>query len=569
MERWVEIRKGGDFTAIGQKFSIRPITARIIRNRGLISMEEVEYYLNGSMDRLHNPRLLKDMERMCDILEEKINTGKKIRVLGDYDIDGVCATYLLKTGLKRAGAHADAVIPHRIRDGYGMNEQLIREAFEDGVDTIITCDNGISAIDEIAYGRSLGMTILVTDHHEVPYEEINGIREYKKPECDAIVDPKQMDCEYPFKGLCGAGVAYKLICGLYRKMNREQLLEEEWIEMVAFATIGDVMELTDENRIIVRYGLEQMQNTSNMGLKALIDITGLSVARLSPYHIGYILGPCMNATGRLDTAQKALALLEAKSMKEAAGIAADLKAMNDSRKEMTQRYLNEAIRQIEEEALCSEKVLVLYLPECHESIAGIIAGRIRERYYRPVFVLTDGENNVKGSGRSIESYHMYEEMTKCKELFLQYGGHKMAAGLSLKKENLELFRQKINEVASLDEEDLYEKVPFDMILPFSELTLELVEEFSCLEPFGTGNARPVFAARDVILTEGKVLGKSNNVLKLKARQGSAVMEAIYFGEVMALLETIESREKLNILYYPDINEYGGRKTLQIVVKKYQ
>ena len=415
-------------------------------------------FFQGEADRSLDPGLLRDMDRMVDILVEKIREEKPVRIIGDYDIDGVNATYILQEGLSALGAEADTDIPDRIRDGYGLNRMLIDRAIRDGIDTIVTCDNGIAASEEIAYGKENGLTVIVTDHHEIPYIETNGEKEYLRPMADAVVDPHRADCEYPFKGLCGAAVAYKLVEALFNVMQRDPEDVDYLMENVAIATVGDVMDLTGENRIFVKQGLEMLKRTKNQGLKALIECTGIDVERLSAYHIGFVLGPCINASGRLDTAKRALELLNAKTRREAVVLAEDLKALNDSRKEMTEKGVEEAVQLIETTSLKEDKVLVVYLPDCHESIAGIIAGRIKERYYRPAFVLTRAEEGVKGSGRSIESYDMFAELCRCRALFTKFGGHKMAAGLSLAEENVERFRETINELADLSEDDLQMKV---------------------------------------------------------------------------------------------------------------
>ena len=470
MEKWFITMKKADFNRISEKYHISPIIARLIRNRDIVKDEEIDLYLNGTIADLYDGMLMKDMDRAVEILAEKIREEKPIRIIGDYDIDGVNATYILQEGLSALGAEADTDIPDRIKDGYGLNRMLVDRAIQDGIDTIITCDNGIAASEEIAYGKENGLTIIVTDHHEVPFIEAGGEREYLLPMADAVVDPHRADCEYPFKGLCGAAVAYKLVEALFNVMQRDPEDVDHLMENVAIATVGDVMDLTGENRIFVKQGLEMLKCTKNQGLKALIECTGIDVERLSAYHIGFVLGPCINASGRLDTAKRALELLNAKTRREAVVLAEDLKALNDSRKEMTEKGVEEAVQMIESTPLKHDKVLVVYLPDCHESIAGIIAGRIRERYYRPVFVLTRAEEGVKGSGRSIETYDMFAEMCRCRALFTKFGGHKMAAGLSLEEGNVERFRETINELADLTEEDLQMKVSIDMRLPFPYIT---------------------------------------------------------------------------------------------------
>lgn len=586
MERWVLLRKGADFETIGKKYQISPRLACLIRNRDVIGEEAVDRYLNGTISDLYDGMLMKDMDKAIDILKEKILEDKKIRVIGDYDIDGVNATYILLEGLERLGADVDSDIPDRISDGYGLNRHLVERAYEAGVDTLITCDNGIAAADEIAYGKEMGMTVIVTDHHEVPFDEQDGEKRYRIPPADAVMDPKQPDCLYPFKGLCGAAVAYKLMEALWESMGKDSADLDDLIENVAIATIGDVMDLDDENRIFVKEGLQMLRRTKNPGLKALIECTGIDKNSLNSYHIGFVLGPCINASGRLDTAKRALELLRAGTQKEADILAGDLKALNDSRKDMTEEAVKQAEEQVETTTISKDKVLVVYLPDCHESLAGIVAGRIRENYYKPVFVLTDAEEGVKGSGRSIDGYHMYEELNKCKELLTKFGGHRLAAGLSLPKENVGKFREMLNKNCTLTEEEMKEKVTIDMEMPFGCVTEGLVKELELLEPFGKGNTKPVFAARDVTLLGARILGKNRNVLKLQVQDVNGCrIEAMLFHhaddflgkleeqygktEVEALLKGRGRQIRISMTYYPDINEYMGKKTPQIVVTHYR
>ena len=566
--------KKADFNGIAEKYQISPIIARLMRNRDVIGDDAIDFYLNGTVEDLYDGLLMKDMDRAVDILKEKIEEGKKIRVIGDYDIDGVNATYILQQGLAGLGADVDTDIPDRIKDGYGLNQMLIDRALEDDVDTIVTCDNGIAAMSEIAYGKENGMTIVVTDHHEVPYLEENGEKKYLLPPADAVVDPHRADCEYPFKGLCGAAVAYKLVEVLYRVSGKSEQevehLQDNLMENVAIATIGDVMDLVGENRVFVKKGLELLKTTKNEGLHALMQCTGVDTANLNTYHIGFVLGPCINAGGRLDTAKRALELLNASNRREAVTLAADLKELNDSRKEMTEEGVEEAVRQIESSSWKDDQVLVVYLPKCHESIAGIIAGRIKERYYRPTFVLTRGETGVKGSGRSIEAYDMFAEMSRCRELFTKFGGHKLAAGLSLEEENVEVFRKRINELADLTEDDLQMKVSIDMRLPFPYINEELIHELKILEPFGKGNGKPLFAESKLRVIQPRIFGKNRNVLKcrLEDQQGNQ-MEAVYFGEVEDCLQQMEKKQIMSFTYYPSINEYMGRRTIQLTIVNYQ
>lgn len=586
MERWVLLRKGADFEAIGKKYQISPRLACLIRNRDVIGEEAVDRYLNGTISDLYDGMLMKDMDKAIDILKEKILEDKKIRVIGDYDIDGVNATYILLEGLERLGADVDSDIPDRISDGYGLNRHLVERAYEAGVDTLITCDNGIAAADEIAYGKEMGMTVIVTDHHEVPFDEHDGEKRYRIPPADAVMDPKQPDCLYPFKGLCGAAVAYKMMEALWESMGKDSADLDDLIENVAIATIGDVMDLEDENRIFVKEGLQMLRRTKNPGLKALIECTGIDKNSLNSYHIGFVLGPCINASGRLDTAKRALELLRAGTQKEADILAGDLKALNDSRKDMTEEAVKQAEEQVETTTISKDKVLVVYLPDCHESLVGIVAGRIRENYYKPVFVLTDAEEGVKGSGRSIDGYHMYEELNKCKELLTKFGGHRLAAGLSFPKENVGKFREMLNKNCTLTEEEMKEKVTIDMEMPFGCVTEGLVKELELLEPFGKGNTKPVFAARDVTLLGARILGKDRNVLKLQVQDVNGCrIEAMLFHhaddflgkleeqygktEVEALLKGRGRQIRISMTYYPDINEYMGKKTPQIVVTHYR
>lgn len=586
MENWVLLRKGADFQHISEKFHISPRVASLIRNRDVIGDDAIEKYLNGTIADLYDGMLMKDMDKAVAVLGEKIKENAKIRIIGDYDIDGIQSTYILLEGFRMLGADVDSDIPDRMKDGYGLNRNLIDRALEADVDTIITCDNGIAAAEEIAYAKSMGMTVVVTDHHEVPYTEIGGERRYILPEADAVVDPKQEDCTYPFKGLCGAAVAYKLVEALMEAMGKDAEDADYLMENVAIATIGDVMDLVDENRIFVKQGLDMLKRTENLGLKALMGCTGVNVDKLSPYHIGFVIGPCMNASGRLDTAKRALELLEAKKVAEADLLAGDLKALNDSRKDMTAQAVEEAFIQVENSELKDADVLVVYLPECHESLAGIVAGRIREKYYRPVFVLTKGAEGLKGSGRSIETWHMYEGLNRVKHLLSKFGGHKMAAGLSMPEENLELFRKEINEKSGITPEDLNEKIAIDMQLPFECVNEKFIGELAVLEPFGKGNARPVFAERQVQVESARILGKNKNVLKLQVKDLHGTrMDAMYFGDVNTFVEYV--REKFGDIacecllrghghgivmaftYYPDINEYQGVRTPQIVIQNYK
>lgn len=568
MEKWVVSAKKADFQQIANKFGIDPVVARLIRNREQITDEEIDTYLHGKITELHSWKLLKGMESLLDILAEKIKEQKKIRIIGDYDIDGVCSTYILLKGLKRAEAAVDVDIPDRMKDGYGISRELIDLAKEAGTDTIITCDNGISAIEQIAYAKELGMTVLVTDHHEVPYEEQEdgSIRTFL-PDADAIVNPKQEDCGYPFKGICGGMVAFKVICGLYEKLGIPFKEAEELIPFAAIATVGDVMDLVDENRILVKDGLRRLQNPENEGLKALIRVNNLENREITAYHIGFILGPCMNASGRLSTAKRALQLLLSQDVKEASVLAEDLKNLNDSRKDMTAKGVEQAVELVETTDLLYDRVLVIYLPDCHESLAGIIAGRIRERYTRPVFVLTRAEEGVKGSGRSIAAYHMFQEMVKCKELLTKFGGHPMAAGLSLPEENVEAFRRKLNENCVLTQEDMIEKIVIDVPMPMSYVTIPLIRQLSQLEPFGKGNTKPVFAQKKLRFTDCRVFGKNRNVVKMQGKdEFGFTAECIWFGDGDDFLEKLREKECWDVIYYPSVNVFRGRESIEMVIQ---
>ncbi len=588
MAQWFVSAKKADFNKIAEKYSIDPVLARIIRNRDIIEEEEIRKYLKGGRQDMYTPGLLKDMDKAVALLCDKIKEGVRIRVIGDYDADGICSSYILLRGIAACGGNVDTVIPHRIKDGYGLNDSLIEEAHNDGIDTIITCDNGIAAASQVSYARELGMRVIITDHHEIPYEEEDGRRIYILPEADAVVNPKQEACGYPYKNVCGGVVAYKVVQALFSSLHPKDEMEimEELLEIAAFATVCDVMELRDENRIIVKCGLQNMQHTRNQGLKALIEVCGLEGKTISAYHIGFVLGPCINATGRLDTAKRALSLFSSRSRSEAVKIAAELKDLNDSRKEMTLKGTGEAIECIEKTDWKKDKVLVVYLPECHESLAGIIAGRLREQYGRPVFVLTKGEDGVKGSGRSIEGYHMYEEMTACKEYFTKYGGHKMAAGLSMEEGNVESFRRKINEACRLTEEDFEEKVHIDAAMPFSYLTKERIGELGLLEPFGVGNSKPVFAQKNVHIINARIMGKNQNVGKYNVRdEEGGSYEMVYFGDldkfheflsaqagkenIVRMLEGGRGDIPISITYYPSINSYAGKESIQIVLQNYK
>ena len=586
MQQWLVISKKADFKAIGEKYHIDQVIARIIRNRDVVDDEDIRIFLQGDISNLHNPHLLKDGDKLVEILIQKIEDKKSIRIIGDYDIDGVMSTYILKVALERAGAEVTIQIPDRVHDGYGLNMNLIDKAYEDDVDTILTCDNGIAAISEIAYAKKLGMTVLVTDHHEIPFEDVDGMRKYKQSTADAIVNPHQMECAYPYKNLCGAAVAWKVVCLLYEKLDIPFSEAENLLENVAFATVGDIMSLTGENRILVKEGLKRIRKTTNIGMRALIAQCGLEREQIDAFHFGFVLGPCINASGRLDTAKRAIELFFQTDEAEAAKIANELVVLNAERKDMTQVGVDAAVRFYEENHCDKDKVLVIYLPEVHESIAGIIAGRIREKYYKPVFILTKAEDGAKGSGRSIEEYSMYEEMCKCQELFTKFGGHPMAAGLSLPIENIDVFRQKMNALATLTEEELIPKIRIDVPMPLDYVSMNLVRELSMLAPFGKDNAKPVFADKNISVRRIAIMGKNRNVLKLSLLTASgSLVTGIYFGDVEGFLEYLRAKFgvpeveaamngmsnsiQLSLVYYPKINSFRGVDEIQFEIQYYQ
>ena len=578
-KKWVVLAKGADFNRIAKDFSISPYLARIIRNRGAVTDEEIDMFLNGDVSNMHDPALLKDIDVAASVLCDAIEAQIPIRIVGDYDIDGVCATYILMKGIKAAGGIADARLPERMKDGYGINEKIIKDANADGIELIITCDNGISAADEVELALSLGMSFIVTDHHEVPFDEEEGRRVYRIPYADAVVDPKREDCTYPFSGICGAMVTYKLISYLYNScdlgetvMDKDRLLEE-FLSFAAFATVGDIMELKDENRIAVKRGLEILKRTGNVGMRALIEATGIDKDHLSAYHIGFILGPCINATGRLETADAALELFFEEDHETALAKANELVKINESRKNMTVAFTNKAIKIVNEDH-ADDKVIVVYIPECHESLAGIVAGRLREQFYRPSIVLTDDAGgNIKGSGRSIDSYPMYDELCAVKDLFTKFGGHRMAAGLSMPAGSAEELRRRLNENCTLKDEDLIEKMQIDIPLPVGYVDEAFVRELERLEPFGTGNPKPLFAQKDVTVKSVRLMGSTGNLLKLvvegKDPSGQPVLrDAVYFGDTRRAYEELKDRKTVSLLYQAGFNEYNGRRSVQLTVRDY-
>ena len=569
MEKWMVYNKKADFQKIGSEFGIDPVIARLIRNRDIQDMKEIRSYLYGTLAEIPSPWKMKDMERAVQILQKKITQKKKIRIIGDYDIDGVTATCILLKGLKRLNANVDTYIPDRVKDGYGMHEQLIDKALEDGIDTILTCDNGIAAAAEIEYAKKEGLTVIVTDHHDIPFRDTEDGRIWIIPKADAVVNPKQNDCLYPNKNICGAVVAWKLIWALYERLGIDSDEIWDFLELAALATVGDVMDLQGENRIIVKEGLKKLSSTSFEGLKALICVNNLEGAEITAYHVGFVIGPCINASGRLDTAARSLELLLADNMEDAMKLADDLYDLNQSRKAMTEQGKEQAIQSIEENNLGKDRVLVVYLPDCHESLAGIIAGRIREAYNKPVFVLTKGADGVKGSGRSIEAYSMYEELVKCSDLLTQFGGHPMAAGLSMEEKNVELFRRRLNDNCTLTEQDLIPKIMIDVPMPISYLSKKLTEQLKVLEPFGKGNSKPLFAQKNLRAVGIRVLGRNRNVAKMLLIDENGIkMDAVYFGEAQEFVDFVQAHDTISVTYYPEINVFQGRENLQVVIKNY-
>lgn len=569
MEKWMVYNKKADFQKIGSEFGIDPVIARLIRNRDIQDMKEIRSYLYGTLAEIPSPWKMKDMERAVQILQKKITQKKKIRIIGDYDIDGVTATCILLKGLKRLNANVDTYIPDRVKDGYGMHEQLIDKALEDGIDTILTCDNGIAAAAEIEYAKKEGLTVIVTDHHDIPFRDTEDGRIWIIPKADAVVNPKQNDCLYPNKNICGAVVAWKLIWALYERLGIDSDEIWDFLELAAIATVGDVMDLQGENRIIVKEGLKKLSSTSFEGLKALICVNNLEGAEITAYHVGFVIGPCINASGRLDTAARSLELLLADNMEDAMKLADDLYDLNQSRKAMTEQGKEQAIQSIEENNLGADRVLVVYLPDCHESLAGIIAGRIREAYNKPVFVLTKGSDGVKGSGRSIEAYSMYEELVKCSDLLMQFGGHPMAAGLSMEEKNVELFRRRLNDNCTLTEQDLIPKIMIDVPMPISYLSKKLTEQLKVLEPFGKGNSKPLFAQKNLRAVGIRVFGRNRNVAKMLLIDENGIkMDAVYFGEAQEFVDFVQAHDTISVTYYPEINVFQGRENLQVVIKNY-
>ena len=570
MQKWRVYSKKADFDAIGSRFNIDPVTARIIRNRDVTDMENVDMYLNGTLDRLRDPMMMKDMDKAVSVIASSIRDNKHIRIIGDYDIDGICSIYILFKGLKICGADVDYEVPDRITDGYGINENLIKQAYEAGVEVIITCDNGIAAASQIDYANELGMTVVITDHHDVPYEETDNGRRYIIPKAAAVVDPKQNDCRYPFKMLCGAGIAYKFIDCMVKEFQTGDSVMPELLQFAAIATVGDIVDLLDENRIIVKEGLKLIANTGNYGLNALMAVTGVSRESINAYHIGFVLGPCLNASGRLDSAKRALKMLVTDDRAEAERHAGELKDLNEERKKLTSEAVDKAVDMVENSSLKDDKVLVIFLPDCHESIAGIVAGRIREKYYKPVIVLTRGEQEAKGSARSIESYNMFEKLSECKDLFTRFGGHPMAAGLSLPEENIPEFRRRINEHCNLSEEDLTETVWIDVPMPLEYINEKLILELGGLEPFGKANPKPVFADKNISIRNIRAIGKDKQYTRMTITKDSGiVIDAVGFFPCTELETVYNKNCRISCTYYPEINEFRDKKQIQVCVTGYR
>ena len=585
-ELWMVQTKRADFSGLAMRLGVSPVAVRVMRNRGLTEEAEMRKYLYGTLDDLYDPRLMKGMEQAAELIVRKLKEGKHVRIIGDYDIDGVCSTYILLKGFQRAAkelsqrcsleagrysvekendAQIDYEIPDRIKDGYGINESIIRQASADGVDTLVTCDNGIAALREISIAKQLGMTVVVTDHHEVPVDEYGQIL----PPADAVVDPKQDGETYPFHEICGAVVAWKLIRVLYEKLG---IPESEWMDLLEFAaiaTVGDVMKIQDENRLIVKYGLKKIGSTKNIGLRKLIEKNNLDIENLSAYHIGFVIGPCLNAGGRLKSAKVALRMLLAEDPERAGEMADELKELNDMRKDMTAKGEAEAIEQVEKKYM-DDKVLVVFLPECHESLAGIIAGRLREHFHKPSFVLTRGETTAKGSGRSIEQYHMYQGLCKVSDLLVKFGGHPMAAGLSLAEKDIDEFRRRLNADAELTEDDFVPKIWIDVPMPFEYVNEKIVQELKDLEPFGQGNEKPLFAQKSLVIRNARVLGKNRNVVKMNlVTETGQPVDGLLFADGDRFLEEQAGRNMIDMIYYPDVNEYNGTRTLQAVIRNYK
>ena len=604
MSKWVYKNiKRPEFQTIAEQFNVHPAIIKILADRGIQGEEAVREYLEADISRVSDGSELTDMQRGVDIIYDAVQAGKYIRIMGDYDVDGVSSTYILYKGLTKLGAKCDKFIPHRITDGYGLHEPAIRDAYNAGVQVILTCDNGIAAANEIKLAKELGMTVVVTDHHEVPYEvryccptdddeeanaseeeggghevpyetptesgECDGIRHYIIPEADAVIDPKRPEDDGVFREICGAVVAWKFMWCLYRKFGKEdEFNNSDFLEVASLGTVCDVMELQHDNRAIVKEGLKKMQNTSNIGLQALLEVLGLKDKALTSYDYGFKIGPCINAEGRLDTANEAFDLLVETDYQKALEKAAQIRDLNVERQELTKHGMEAAFKIIDAE-MQNDKVLVVYLPEVHESIAGIIAGKVRERYCKPAFVLTKGDGDfLKGSGRSIDAYSMYNKMVEVKDLMLGFGGHPLAAGLSLKEENLEEFRKQLNARSGLTDADFISKVMIDVILPIDFLTQNFIEQLDILEPFGKGNEKPVFAQSNVKATRAEIIGKNKNVLKITFNSRNC-KSGVCFHDIETKEQLLNQNGKLydfKMLYYPTLNEWNGVTSIQANVQ---
>lgn len=586
-ERWRLYAKKADFAAISKAYGINQVTARIMRNRGVETKEEIESYLKGDLDYLSDPALMKDADKAASLLEAAIANNELIAISSDFDNDGIFSGLLLKEAIIELGGRAAIFTPNRVMEGYGVNSRIVEEANANGASVLLTCDNGIAAFEAIDEAKKLGMTVIVTDHHEVPFEEHDGKKIYLLPKADAIVDPKQEDCAYPFKSLCGTGVAYQLMTLLFRRMKRIMSRQEIFLQYTAIATVADVMELVGENRILVRKGLSYLNHTNHTGLRALMEVCGISPEQVRAYHIGFILGPCFNAAGRLDTIVHALALLESKEYDQALALAGELWAMNEERKELTRVGTERAVELIEHATWKDEHVYLVYIKDCHESVAGIIAGRLRERYYRPVLVFTDAseEGQIKASGRSIDDYDMFTELSAFRNLFLRFGGHKMAAGLTMEKKNLEILRDGLNARCTLTQTQLMPLVMIDAAMPLGYISEEVIADLEKLEPFGRANEKPLFAQQHLSVLRLSRIGKNRNVVKMSVMGPEGIiMDALYFGDtdvffdfleeeygrdnVAAALRGMRNTIDIGVTYYPQINEFQGKRSLQIVIQNY-
>lgn len=584
-EQWILNGRQADFAAIAGKLSVPPLVVKLMINRG-IKESGMKSFLGGNLTELSDPYLMKDMKKACDIFLKAANNNDTVAIVTDYDCDGIFSGMVLYSCFSRIGIKARLFTPDRVKEGYGLNKRIIDEAYNMGINYIITCDNGIAAYDEVLYAKSLGMTVVITDHHEVPFVINEAGKEYVLPGADAVIDPKQEDCKYPFKGLCGAGVAYRIADALYGIRNIPDNEKELLLIYAAAATVADIMELNGENRIIVKEGLKLFSHTDNPGLKAIKEVNNLADVQITPYHIGFVIGPCFNAAGRLKSVAPAFELLMSDDEKVVHKRAIELKELNEYRKNMTEEGAERALAMalLPENAACN--VLVLYISDCHESLIGIIAGRVKDRVHKPVIVFTDApDNTYKGSARSIEAYSMFDELTKVKELFLKFGGHKMAAGMTIPKENLNVLRERLNKNQTLTKKDLIPVVRIDAEVLIRHMSIPVIESFSVLEPFGCGNPKPLFAGRHFNIRQARVIGRNNNVLKcIISDIENNVCEALYFGDIEEFINMIEehfgSEEKDKMLrgaknntdvalaFNAEINEYNGLKSVQFIIQNY-